>query len=93
MHQDIVHEFPADAIPLGTNEICTVQAMYVPGKYIAVQGHPEFNEEIMSEILFNRHKSGIFSDEAYAEGISRTPIPHDGVAIGKTFLRFALEKW
>jgi GMP synthase-like glutamine amidotransferase len=88
MHRDIVFEFPKDAVPLASNDICTVQAMYVPGKYIAVQGHPEFTEELISEVLDVRHKQGIFSDEVYEDAMSRAGTEHDGVTIARGFLRF-----
>ncbi|CAM1503293.1 Fc.00g080690.m01.CDS01 [Cosmosporella sp. VM-42] len=91
MHRDIVFDFPPNSIPLGSNQICEVQGMYVPGKYITVQGHPEFTEEIISEILFNRHKVGIFSDEVYEGAMKRAPIPHDGVKIAQAFLKFIRE--
>ncbi|GAB0138093.1 hypothetical protein EsDP_00006338 [Epichloe bromicola] len=88
MHRDIVHDFPGDAIPLGSNAFCSVQGMYKPGQYITVQGHPEFTEDIISEILVNRHDAGIFNDEVYEGGMKRAPVPHDGVAIGRAFLDF-----
>ena len=88
MHRDIVDAFPKNSIPLGSNNICEVQGFYSPGKYITVQGHPEFNEEIISEILFNRHTVGIFTDEVYNDAMKRAPLPHDGVAISKAFLKF-----
>ncbi|KAF5237778.1 hypothetical protein FAUST_5876 [Fusarium austroamericanum] len=88
MHRDIVDAFPKNSIPLGSNDICEVQGFYSPGKYITVQGHPEFNEEIISEILFNRHTVGIFTDEVYNDAMKRAPLPHDGVAIAKAFLKF-----
>ena len=91
MHRDIVFNFPADSIPLGSNAICEVQGMYHPGKYITVQGHPEFTEEIITEILFNRHTVGIFTDEVYEDGMKRAPIPHDGAVIAKAFLKFIRE--
>lgn len=91
MHRDIVFEFPPNSIPLGSNAICEVQAFYSPGRYISVQGHPEFTEEIISEVLFNRHTVGIFSDELYADAMKRAPIPHDGVAIARAFLKFIRE--
>lgn len=91
MHRDIVFDFPSDAIPLGSNDLCTVQGMYLPNKYMTVQGHPEFTEEIISEILFNRHAVGIFSDEVYESGMKRAPIEHDGVPIAKAFLKFIRE--
>lgn len=88
MHRDIVFEFPKDAVPLASNDICTVQAMYSPGKYISVQGHPEFTQELISEVLYNRHKQGIFSDELYEDAVKRAGLDHDGVAIARGFLRF-----
>lgn len=68
--------------------MCPVQAMYSPGRYITVQGHPEFTGEIVSEVLTNRHKAGIFADDMYDDGMKRAPIEHDGVAIAKAFLDF-----
>ncbi|KAF5669414.1 GMP synthase (glutamine-hydrolyzing) [Fusarium heterosporum] len=91
MHRDIVDKFPEKSIPLGSNDICEVQGFYSPGKYITVQGHPEFTEEIISEVLFNRHTVGIFTDEVYNDAMKRAPLPHDGVAIAKAFLKFYRE--
>ncbi|KAK2594765.1 hypothetical protein QQS21_007512 [Conoideocrella luteorostrata] len=91
MHRDIVQNFPADAIPLGSNAFCAVQGMYSPGKYITVQGHPEFTNEIISEILSKRHAGGTFTDQVYKEGKDRASVPHDGVAVGKAFLKFMRE--
>ncbi|PHH88364.1 hypothetical protein CDD83_7636 [Cordyceps sp. RAO-2017] len=91
MHRDIVVDFPPDAIPLGSNDFCSVQGMYSSGRYLTVQGHPEFTNDIISEILFNRHTVGIFTDDVYEDGMRRAANPHDGVAIGKAFLRFMKE--
>lgn len=62
--------------------------MYSPGRYLTVQGHPEFTNEIISEILFNRHTVGIFTDDVYKDGSRRASAPHDGVTVAKAFLRF-----
>jgi GMP synthase-like glutamine amidotransferase len=91
MHKDIVFDFPSDAIPLGGNDKCAVQAMYSPGKYISVQGHPEFTSEIVAEVLTNRHKSGVFDDAFYEDGMSRMPLQHDGVKIARAFIKFLRE--
>lgn len=88
MHQDIVEEFPAGAIPLAGNEKCAVQAMYSPGKYITVQGHPEFTGEIVTEVVTNRRVAGVFNDEMADDALKRAVIPHDGVAIARAFLKF-----
>ncbi|KAK5991404.1 Putative glutamine amidotransferase-like protein C13C5.04 [Cladobotryum mycophilum] len=91
MHRDVVFNFPKDAVSLGYNALCRIHSMYSPGKYITVQGHPEFTEEIMTEILFNRHTSGVFSDDMYADAMKRSPVPHDGVAIARAFIKFMRE--
>jgi GMP synthase-like glutamine amidotransferase len=88
MHKDVVFDYPEGAQPIGSNSLCLNQGMYYPGRYVTVQGHPEFNNEIISEILFNRHRDGIISDELYNSGVERSPIPHDGVAVGRSFLKF-----
>ncbi|KJZ77807.1 hypothetical protein HIM_02984 [Hirsutella minnesotensis 3608] len=91
MHRDVVTEYPPDAISLGSNSSCDIQAMYSPRRYLTVQGHPEFNNEVISEILFNRHTVGTFSDELYEDGMRRASVPHDGVKIGKAILNFIRE--
>ena len=91
MHRDIVFDYPRNAQPIGSNSLCTNQGMYLPGRYITVQGHPEFTDEIISEILYNRHKVGIFPDGVYEDGMKRAPIPHDGVAVARAFLKFMQE--
>ncbi|KAH7324668.1 class I glutamine amidotransferase-like protein [Stachybotrys elegans] len=91
MHRDIVYEVPEGATLLCSNAICEVQGLYAPGKYLTVQGHPEFSEDIISEILVNRHRAGIFPDDVFTDAMSRAPIHHDGVAVGKAFLKFFAE--
>ena len=91
MHKDIVFNYPTGSKPIGSNDICTNQGMYAPGRYITVQGHPEFTEDIISEVLTNRNKQGVFSDDVYKEAMTRAAIPHDGVAIAKGFLKFLRE--
>jgi GMP synthase-like glutamine amidotransferase len=91
MHRDAVYEYPPDAEKLGASPRCLTQGMYVKGKYITVQGHPEFNEQIVSEIVTMRHGQGVFTDDQAEDALSRVGNHHDGVAVGKGFLRFLLE--
>jgi len=92
MHRDIIFYYPPGVEELGSNAICKVQGMYVPKHLITVQGHPEFNEEIMTEILETRHKQGTFDDEAFAHAMQRVGKPHDGLVVSKAFLRFLLDE-
>ncbi|PKS09137.1 hypothetical protein jhhlp_003751 [Lomentospora prolificans] len=91
MHRDEVRSFPPDAVPLGSTELCPVQAMYAPKRYISVQGHPEFTEDIVREISERRHGDGVFSDELYEDAMKRVGNEHDGVTIAKAIVRFLEE--
>lgn len=91
MHRDIVSKYPPDIIPLGDSPICQVQGMYLPGRFITVQGHPEFNEEIVTEVVTLRGAQGIFSKDQTEDGLSRAAKPHDGVVVGVAFLRLLIE--
>ena len=55
-----------------------------------VQGHPEFDGDIVSELLQRRHDQGIFNDEMYDEGMARVRKPHDGKIVGAAFIYFLL---
>jgi len=91
MHRDIVTAVPEGAENLGATEKCEVQGLYAPGRYISVQGHPEFTEEIVREILLTRREIGIFTGEELGEYLSRVGLEHDGVAVAKAFLKFIKE--
>lgn len=86
-----MYSYPADAQPLGFSPLCEVQGMLVPGRVITVQGHPEFNEKIMTELLEVRHEQKIFDDATFEDGIRRVSKSHDGVLVAGVFLKFLLE--
>ena len=91
MHRDIVFNYPDGVEQLGSSPVCSVQGMYKKGHFITVQGHPEFNEEIMTEIVRVRHVQGIFNDEEFDKYMDMVSKPHDGVAVGRAFIKFLLE--
>ncbi|KAJ2902034.1 class I glutamine amidotransferase-like protein [Zalerion maritima] len=96
MHRDIVFASSTAQLPegvevLASNDVCQNQGMRAPGKLITVQGHPEFNETIVNEILELRHGTGILGDELYEGGMKRVGWKHDGVGVAKAFLKFCKE--
>jgi GMP synthase-like glutamine amidotransferase len=91
MHRDIVFSIPQGIESLAHSPVCSVQGMYASKRLLTVQGHPEFTQEIMEEILDTRHKTGIFDDEAYETHMKKVALEHDGVAVGRAFLRFMSE--
>ena len=91
MHRDIVYDYPLGVEQLGSSSVCEVQGMYKAKKLITVQGHPEFTEEIVRELLVTRHEQGIFSDEIFADTERRVADKHDGVLVAQAFLRMLME--
>jgi len=91
MHRDAVYEFPEGVEKLAYTEKCDVQAMYLSKKFITVQGHPEFTEDIVRDLLVARHDTGIFDDETFADAMGRVDKYHDGVFVCQAFLRFLLD--
>jgi GMP synthase-like glutamine amidotransferase len=91
MHRDIVFTYPPDTIPLGSSPRCEVQGMYRAGKFITVQGHPEFRGDIVTEVVTARAKVGVFNEEQAEDALSRANNRHDGLAIGVAFLKFLIE--
>lgn len=65
--------------------------MYLPGKFITVQGHPEFTGFIVTEIVSTRAKLGVWSKDVSEDALNRAAVDHDGLAIGTVFLKFLLE--
>lgn len=92
MHKDLVYYYPEGVEELGSSGPCKVQGMYIPSRVITVQGHPEFTEDIVAELLENRHKQSIFGDAIYEEAIARVGKPHDGVLVAQAFLKFLMDE-
>ena len=92
MHKDIVYHYPPGVEQLGSSSSCQVQGMYIPRKMITVQGHPEFTEDIVRELLVARHEQGIFDDEVFEDAIRSVGDEQDGVLVAAAFLRFLMEE-
>jgi GMP synthase-like glutamine amidotransferase len=90
MHRDAVLSLPEGLTNLGSSPKCEIQGMYKPGCVLSVQGHPEFDEQIMSGILEMRHEQGIFNSDMFKDAISRANQQHDGVLISSAVWRFIL---
>ncbi|KAK4150164.1 class I glutamine amidotransferase-like protein [Chaetomidium leptoderma] len=92
MHRDQVFGIPAGAELLAFTDKCPNHGFVIPKRVITVQGHPEFTEDIMGEILELRHESGLFTDDVYHSGVARNGDHHDGVAMAQVFLDFLQEQ-
>ena len=92
MHKDIVYTYPPEVEPLGSSPRCEVQGMLIPRRLITIQGHPEFNAEIVTELLEARHEQGIFDDKTYEDAMRRVETDQDGVLVSGVFLKFLLDR-
>ncbi|ORY58124.1 class I glutamine amidotransferase-like protein [Pseudomassariella vexata] len=91
MHRDQVTDFPPGVTPLCHTDMCPTQGMYIPKRMIAVQGHPEFTGDMVTEILKMRHDNGIIPTGVFEDAMGRVENEHDGVKIAQAFLRFLRE--
>ena len=91
MHRDIIFNYPPDVEELGSSPVCKVQGMYSRKRLISVQGHPEFNQTIITEIIKARHSQGVFDDVQYEDGMKKAALHHDGVLVAQAFLRFLID--
>ncbi|KAK0637072.1 class I glutamine amidotransferase-like protein [Bombardia bombarda] len=88
MHRDQVFALPAGAELLAETDVCPNQGFVVPGKVITVQGHPEFTDFIMEELLKARHATGLFTDDMFQSGLERNKQQADGELIASVFVKF-----
>ena len=73
MHRDIVFSYPPGIEQLGHTPRTLVPALYVKSKLITVQGHPEFNGDIVADIAKSRFDLGLFDKELYEDAMSMCP--------------------
>lgn len=71
MHRDIVYTYPPQSEQLGDTPRTKVPALYVRDLLISVQGHPEFNGEIVTQITQSRYDQGLFDQALYDDAMSR----------------------
>ena len=92
MHKDEVYEAPPGVDVWGHTEMCQIHGMWKEGVLLTLQGHPEYNGDIVSEVLDARLEAGVFTQEQYDEAKSRVYATHDGVVVGAEILRFFLDE-
>jgi hypothetical protein len=66
--------------------------MHIPKRVMTIQGHPEFTEEIMRELLNRAYAMGFFDKKLFKESMAKVDKYQDGVVVAQAFLRFLLEE-
>ena len=90
MHHDILCSYPSGVIPLGASPVCEVQGMFRPQKFLTLQGHPEFNGEIMVHLLKASDDLGFEDKTLFEDAMSRVHDDHDGTIVAATMLKFLI---
>ena len=88
MHHDIINSYPDGVLSLGSSPVCATQGMILPGKLMTLQGHPEFDSEIMLQLLDATDELGFEDKALWEDAMSRVEEPHDGILVAAAFLRF-----
>lgn len=91
LHRDVVATYPEGVEPLAHTDKCVNHAMYIPRRVITIQGHPEYTDNILGEILVARNASGIIDDASFTDAMTRLENKQDGLLVARTFLKFLLE--
>lgn len=92
IHGDVVYDYPPDVEELAYTDKCPIQSMYIPKRVMTVQGHPEFTEEIMTELLHRAYAASFFDKELFEDSMQKVDKYQDGVVVAQAFLRFLLEE-
>ncbi len=86
-HQDQVKHLPANAESLGGNAFCPVGMYTIADQVLGIQGHPEFTESHMRDVLKQRRLQGFVRDAEIAEATLQKGTP-DGQIVGRWIVNF-----
>jgi len=86
MHRDIVFNYPPGIEQLGHTPRTLVPALYVKDKLITVQGHPEFNGDIVANIAKSRFDLGLFDKDLYEDAMSMYPFRQLPISRGRMLM-------
>lgn len=85
-HQDQVLRIPDEAQVLLRNDFCPLAAFYIPGRVLALQGHPEFSVEYARALLAYRREQ--ISREHLDRVESSFGATHEGERVGRWIKQF-----
>ncbi|KAL9115528.1 MAG: hypothetical protein Q9227_000849 [Pyrenula ochraceoflavens] len=88
MHHDILYSLPVGVASLGSSSVCEVQGMFRPRKLLTLQGHPEFDGEIMVSLLEATDELGFDDKTLWQDAMARSREPHHGELVASVILRF-----
>ncbi|KAG7885277.1 hypothetical protein KL938_001534 [Ogataea parapolymorpha] len=87
-HKNWVQSAPPDVIVLGFSSKTHNQGVYRKGRFLTIQGHPEYGTDVSDFIVQSWIKKDC-SQNYYADCVSRNKtLPNDGGVFGRAMVRF-----
>lgn len=80
IHSDHVVDPPTGARVFASTEKTKIQAYCIPGRVLGLQGHPEFNNDIVRDLVRSRARSGIIDDKEAIEMLNSMRAEPDRIA-------------
>lgn len=91
MHQDVVHEAPPGARVIGAGPTADVPAFLVGEHVLAVQDHPEFDDQYIAALIESRRPR--MGDAVTDEALARVQqVGSDGPAMASRVVDFLLDR-
>lgn len=90
MHHDILLYQPVGTESLGSSAVCDVQGQFRSGKLLTLQAHPEFNGEIMRQLLEVSDDLGFEDRTLWEHAMKRSQVPHDGELVAEVAINFVM---
>lgn len=86
MHRDIVDGVPENTTVLATTQKCGNQGFYRPHAILTLQGHPEFTQTIVEELVQARVE--LLGQELHDDALKRAQDHNDGPFIARVMVDF-----
>lgn len=85
-HRDQVTRLPEQAVCLASSDFCPNAAFMLQQQVLCFQGHPEFTQDFLRQLLESRRN--IYTPEFYAAALNSLDQQHDGQLVGRWMLEF-----
>jgi GMP synthase-like glutamine amidotransferase len=87
-HQDEVVRLPPGARHLARSDFTEHEMMFVEPSVLSMQGHPEFDSEVVRAIIEDRRKRGIISSNYAQDALRTLSVPPDRAALQRLLRGF-----
>lgn len=71
VHSDhvVANQLPHGWLSIGSSDMCEIQGLYLSGRVLTYQGHPEFDPRILYYFMDTLGRSGSIDHQTYKESL------------------------